>query len=74
VRGIVATPALVLGQDRHERLRKGALREHPTQDVGQAERRLERIHLHSGAEKRRLQRFPDKTGDPRQQRHAADGG
>ena len=66
-----ALPA-VLGEDRHERLRERALGKQPAQDVGQAERRLERVHLQPGAEGGRLEALADETRDPGQQRHAAD--
>ena len=73
-RRVVAALALVFGEDRHERLRERAFGEHPPQDVRQPERRLERVHLHAGAERGGLQAFADEPGDARQQRHAADGG
>ena len=71
---VVAALPPVFGEDRHEGLRERAFGEQPPQDVGQAERRLERVHLHPGAERRRLQAFADEPGDARQERHAADGG
>ena len=73
-RRVLAALPVVFAEDRHERLREGPLREHPAQDVGQPERRLERVHLQPGAEDRRLEAFADEPGDPRQQRHPADGG
>jgi small subunit ribosomal protein S20 len=45
----------------------------PAQDVRQAERRLERVHLHPGAECRGFEAFASEARDPGQQRHAADG-
>ena len=66
--------AVVLGQDRHERLRERAFGEQPAQDVGQPERRLERVHLQPGAERGGLEAFADEAGDAGQERHPADGG
>ena len=73
-RRLVAALALVLGEDRNERLRERAFGEHAAQDVRQPERRLERVHLHARAEQHGLQAFAHEAGDARQQRHAADGG
>ena len=70
---LVATLALVFGEDRNERLRERAFGEHAAQDVRQPERGLERVHLHARAEQHGLQAFAHEPGDPRQQRHAADG-
>ena len=50
---VVAALALVLGENRHERLRERALGEQAAQDVGQPERRLEGVHLQARAERQR---------------------
>ena len=68
-----ALPA-VLGEDRHERLRKRAFGKKASQDVRQPECCLERIHLEAGAERRRFQAFADEPRHPGQQRQSAGPG
>ncbi len=72
-RGLAAR-AFVLGEDRYECLRERAFGKHAAQDVGQAKRRFEGIHLQSGAETDRLDALAHQSGDARQQGQRADGG
>ena len=73
-RRVRAALAVVLGEDRHERLRERAFGEHAAQDVRQPERRLEGVHLDAGAEEGCLQALAHEPGDAGQERHPADGG
>src|SRR6185369_7387701 len=72
-RGLAAR-ALVVGEDRYECLRERAFGKHAAQDIRQAERRFEGIHLQSGAETDRLDALAHQSGDARQQGQRADGG
>ena len=65
--------AVILGENRHERLRKRALGEQAAQQIRQPKRRLERVHLEARAERRRLETFANEPGDAGEKRHPADG-
>ena len=57
----VAAVAPVFGEYRDEGLRERAFGKQSPQDVRQPERRLERVHLHPGAERRRLDGLADES-------------
>ena len=54
----------IFGEDRDEGLRERPLREQPAQDIGEPERRLECVHLQSGAERGSLEAFAGEPRDP----------
>ena len=72
---VLAGPVLVVvGEDRHEGLGKGALREPAPEDVGNLERHEEGVHQERGAEQPRVDHVAHQAEQPRQQGHGADGG
>src|SRR5262249_18060789 len=73
-RRVVTATSLILGKDRHERLRERTFREEPPQYVWQAKGRLERVHLQTRAECHGLQALASEPRDTRQKRERADGG
>ncbi len=64
---------LILRQDRHEGLRKGAFGEDPPQQVGQLEGDEEGVGIQPGPERARDHDVAHESEDARDQRHAADG-
>ena len=70
---VMAAPALVFAEDRHEGLRERALGEQAAQQIGQLERDEEGVRRHARAEDPRDQHIADEGQDARNQRQAADG-
>ncbi len=70
----VVPPGADVGQHGDERLLESAFREHPAQQIGEAERDVEGVGLGARAEQAGDEHVPHEPGDPGQQGQAADGG